>query len=521
VILTPNVVSLLRDVALYNVLSPCARITDGACDEVNSLGINCQYIDNSDQLVIKTDNDSNAFINEGKLENVGVAESTVEKISNETPQLAGKTLSDMETTEFYDIEKTKRERVADADTLATEQRSCPTLLECWELAKQSKGNFIIDNGLLYHRDTILGHKVKQLCLPECRVPIVLEMGHDAPFAGHMAFKATRHRIRLSFWFPKMDERIRSHCTTCSICQMRAPVKISDRVPITPIPRDDELPFTHLVMDCIGPILPEGDPTVPKPEFNYALVIVDKYSRWPMAYPLRSLSAKAACDALLQVFMTFSIPNVISSDCGSNFTSRLTQEFLKRLGCSPRFNTPGHPEASGLVERCNQSLKTMIYKLAQSDPRGWFRLLPFVLWSLREKPSSTTHISPYTLIYGTLPRGPLSVLKESWAGERELPFSIGKKPEEYLQTLKENLELAKVYADYYSEIEQKRYADHYNLRSTDRKYQVGDKVIILAPDLGGAKLYSRWQGPGTIAKVKSPYSYIVEIDGKNEQNEKIQ
>jgi hypothetical protein len=141
---------------------------------------------------------------------------------------------------------------------------------------------------------------------------------------------------------------------------------------------------------------------------------------------------------------------------------------------------------------------MICKLEQSDPRGWFRLLPFALWSLKEKPSSTTHISRYTLIYGTLPKGPLSVLKESWAGERELPLSIGKKPEEYLQTLKENLELAKVDI---SVIELKRYADHYNLRSSDQKYEVGDKVVILAPDMGGAKLYSRWQGPNTIIDVK--------------------
>ena len=279
------------------------------------------------------------------------------------------------------------------------------------------------------------------------------MGHDAPFAGRMAFKATRHRVRLSFWFQNMNERIQQYCTTCATCQLRAPVKVSDRVPITPIPRDEVLPFSHLVMDCIGPIIPIGDPSGPKPEYNHALVIVDLYSRWPMAYPLRSLSAKAVCDALLQVFMTFSIPSVISSDCGTNFTSQMTQELLKRMGCSPRFNTPGHPEASGLVERCNQSLKTMIFKLAQSDPRGLHRLLPFVLWSLREKPSSTTHISPYTMIYGTLPKGPLGVLKESWAGEREIPFCIGKTPEKYLQTLKENLKLAKVYADYYSEIEQ--------------------------------------------------------------------
>jgi len=47
-----------------------------------------------------------------------------------------------------------------------------------------------------------------------------------------------------------------------------------------------------------------------------------------------------------------VPKVIVSDCGTNFTSQLTQEMLRRLGCTPRFNTPGHPEASGLVERFN-------------------------------------------------------------------------------------------------------------------------------------------------------------------------
>jgi transposase InsO family protein len=80
----------------------------------------------------------------------------------------------------------------------------------------------------------------------------------------------------------------------------------------------------------------------------------------MAYPLKSLSAKATCEALMQVFMTFAVPKVISSDCGSNFTSELTKKVLGKLGCTPRFNTPGHPEAAGLVERCNQSIKGMIF-----------------------------------------------------------------------------------------------------------------------------------------------------------------
>jgi transposase InsO family protein/ribosomal protein L21E len=492
VILTPHVVNLLRDSSQYVVM---------AMGVDQSISVSKA----AEQCSVETDTEKDN-ISEAPL---SVAKD--EEVSESSQEQQVDNLDD-----FLDVESTESksdEGVADSDALLVEQQKCHSLVPCWQQAKQNKNKFFIENNLLYHKGEIMGHKVNQLCLPEDRIEVVLRVAHDAPCAGHMAFKATRARVKLNFWFPRMDERIREYCASCQICQLRAPIKVADRVPITPIPRADELCFNHLNMDCIGPMIASGECNQSKPKYNYALVLVDKFSRWPMAYPLRSLNAKGVCEALLQVFMTFSIPRVISSDCGTNFTSRLTKEFLKRMGCSPRFNTPGHPEAAGLVERCNQSLKTMIFKLAQSNPKGWHQLLPFVLWSLREKPSGTTHISPFTMVYGTLPRGPLSVLKESWAGERKLPLNLGKSPEEYLQSLKENLEFAKVYADYYSDIEMQRYADYYNLRSTDRKYEVGDKVAVLAPDFGSSKFYSRWQGPATIVEVKSPYSYVVEVEGK--------
>jgi transposase InsO family protein len=492
VILTPHIVDLLMDSSEYVVM---------AVGVDRSVQINEEVKEDNLEVNIKKDDPNESLQSDVKDEEVNES-------SQEQPVDDSDNFLDVESTEFK-----SDEGKADNDTLLREQQNCHNLMPCWQQAKQNKNNFFIDNNLLYHKGEIMGHKVNQLCLPEDRIGVVLRVAHDAPCAGHMAFKATRARIKLNFWFPRMDERIREYCASCQICQLRTPVKVADRVPITPIPRADELCFNHLNMDCIGPMVVTGESNKSKPKYNYALVLVDKFSRWPMAYPLRSLNAKGVCEALLQVFTTFSIPRIISSDCGTNFTSRLTKEFLQRMGCSPRFNTPGHPEAAGLVERCNQSLKTMIFKLAQSDPRGWHQLLPFVLWSLREKPSGTTHISPFTMVYGTLPRGPLSVLKESWAGERKLTLNLGKSPEEYLQSLKENLEFAKAYADYYSDIEMKRYADYYNLRSTDRKYEVGDKVAVLAPDFGSSKFYSRWQGPATVVKVKSPYSYIVEIEGK--------
>lgn len=43
---------------------------------------------------------------------------------------------------------------------------------------------------------------------------------------------------------------------------------------------------------------------------------------------------------------------------------------------------------------------------------------------------------------------------------------------------------------------KRYAHNYNLRSTDRKFDVGQQVIVLLPDGQKRHILSRWQGPAT-------------------------
>ncbi|GFS29351.1 gag-Pol polyprotein [Nephila pilipes] len=64
-------------------------------------------------------------------------------------------------------------------------------------------------------------------------------------------------------------------------------------------------------------------------------MIDQHSRWPEEIPLRSLSAKATCDTLKEIFIRKGIPNVIASDIGTNFTSRLAKKFTKRFDCIPR------------------------------------------------------------------------------------------------------------------------------------------------------------------------------------------
>jgi len=69
------------------------------------------------------------------------------------------------------------------------------------------------------------------------------------------------------------------------------------------------------------------------------IAVDCFNRYPYCQPLKSLTAKAVCDALLSLWSFTGCSLHVSSDLGTNYTSQLTREFEKRIGCTPRFNSP--------------------------------------------------------------------------------------------------------------------------------------------------------------------------------------
>ena len=107
---------------------------------------------------------------------------------------------------------------------------------------------------------------------------------------------------------------------------------------------------------------------------------------------------------------------------------------------------------------------------------------------------------------------MSILKNHWVGTEKLPVSFGKSATEYLQGVQKTLEIARDYAATHSEREQEQYQKYQNLRSADKHFEVGEKVLILQPDTTASKLFSKWCGPATIVAIKSPYSYQVNYNG---------
>ena len=113
-----------------------------------------------------------------------------------------------------------------------------------------------------------------------------------------------------------------------------------------------------------------------------------------------------------------------------------------------------------------------------------------------------------MVYGC----PLAVLKENWCGLMDAPLSLGQSTAEYLEVLGNNLKVANSYATEHGKREQQRYVSRHNPRSREKKFDVGDQVLILIPDSTSSKVFSQWQGLATVIEVRPQNSYLIEVNG---------
>jgi hypothetical protein len=106
------------------------------------------------------------------------------------------------------------------------------------------------------------------------------------------------------------------------------------------------------------------------------------------------------------------------------------------------------------------------------------------------------------------------LCDDWTGKRPLPLDIAKAPAHYLRDLERKLQISSEYTAEHAAREQTRYTNHYNLRSRDKSFVVGERVIYLMPS-STHKLTRTWIGPCIVVKKNSPFSYIIEVNGKQQ------
>uniref|UniRef100_A0A1X7UE36 Integrase catalytic domain-containing protein n=1 Tax=Amphimedon queenslandica TaxID=400682 RepID=A0A1X7UE36_AMPQE len=102
-------------------------------------------------------------------------------------------------------------------------------------------------------------------------------------------------------------------------------------------------FDNIHIDIVGPLaLSHG--------FTYLLTCVDRFTRWPEAFPLRDISALTIARALVASWISrFGVPSTVTTDRGSQFESSVFAQLTRLLGTVRCCTTAYHPQANGMIE----------------------------------------------------------------------------------------------------------------------------------------------------------------------------
>ena len=382
------------------------------------------------------------------------------------------------------------------DQLKKAQEDDPSLIRSRRTAGQPKSQFFWSKeGVLYRHGTLTKHsgRATQLVLPGQYREKTLRMAHIAPLAGYFGTAKTLARIKQRFFWPDMTQDVKDLCRRCQICQKTAP-KCGPRAPLIPLPII-RTPFTRLAMDMVGPLPPTDD------GHKYILTVCDYGTRYLEAFPLKSTTSQDVAEALIDLFARTGIPDEILTDRGANFCSELMTEFLKLLGVRSIKTSAYHPETDGMVERFNGTLKAGLRKYIEKFEGQWHKALPYILFAYREIPHSTTGFSPFELLFGKNPRGPLDVLKSEWTGTTSKSENVVS----FLTDTYERLESARALATQSEETAKAKMKTYYDKAARLEVYSVGDLVQILKPTTA-VKLTAQWQGPFTIVRKLSDTTY---------------
>ncbi len=363
------------------------------------------------------------------------------------------------------------------------------------------------HGILYRKVVPKGQSevVEQLIVPKPLRAKVLQTAHDIPLSGHLGIKKTLDRITQRFFWPGIRKDVTEYCRSCEPCQLASKYHTKFKAPMISLPVVEQ-PFERIAMDIVGPLERS------KSGNKYVLVICDYSTRYPEAIPLRSIEAKKIANELVKLFSRVGIPKEILTDQGSNFTSKLLKEIYHMLSIRGITTSPYHPQTDGLVERFNGTLKSMIRKFVDKDPRCWDEMLPYLLFAYREVPQESTGFSPFELMYGWKVRGPLDVMKEVWSGSVSGPQNVVShvvKMRERLASMtdlvRENMEEA-----------QRSQKQWYDKQASSRQFEPGDEVLLLLPSSSNA-LEAKWLGPYTVTRKVGPVDYEIEMPDRRQKN----
>ena len=331
-------------------------------------------------------------------------------------------------------------------------------------------NFELEDGILKHFYSKRCKKVpkderlvKQIAVPRNLRDSILKAYHDCILGGgHQGFERTYAAIRNKYFWPSMYSDINQYVKTCEVCQQSKHAFNSKPPPLQPQPTKDIFGRWH--RDILS-----GLPTT-KDKYKHVLLVVDSYSKWCEAFPLRSEEAGEVANVLYrEIISRYGAPRTLLSDRGRNFVSNLVKALSELFNIKRHLTSSYHPQTNGACERMNSVILQALRAYTKDQQDDWYDVLPGILMAYRATPATqSTDYSPFFLLYGremTLPIDTALIPKDRLAQDHKI----------FLSRILQNLETSRKIAAKNIKQAQERYKQQYDKKSKEPQFQPAQRV----------------------------------------------
>ncbi|UYV66459.1 hypothetical protein LAZ67_4001746 [Cordylochernes scorpioides] len=220
--------------------------------------------------------------------------------------------------------------------------------------------------------------------------------------SHPGIRATRKLITQKYFWPKMNQTINNWSKSCLDCQ-------KSKIHRHTITKHGFFPlqstrFEHVHLDLIGP-LPHSE------NCTHILTAIDRYSKWPEAFPISDKTAISVAKAFFRGWISrYGVPATITTDQGREFESHLFKDLTSLIGTNRIRTTAYNPAANGLVERLHRQIKAAI--MASGNTINWIDALPLVLLGIRTSYKEDLKCTAAEMVFGTTLNLPADLLTNS-------------------------------------------------------------------------------------------------------------
>ena len=153
---------------------------------------------------------------------------------------------------------------------------------------------------------------------------------------------TQEQVCLRAYWPSWKADVSLELRRCPECAQYHRGKAPRQTPLHPFNAGE--PFEVISVDITGkhPKSSRGN--------EYIVTVVDMFSKWGEAYPVRVHTAPVVAKVLVDNFFSrFGMPRRLLTDQGKEFESALFKELCDKMGIQKIRTSPYQPSTNGCVE----------------------------------------------------------------------------------------------------------------------------------------------------------------------------